>query len=92
MCAQFHHEKNFIVSGSLDSTIRIWDFSVLRKKLTETKNLSSFIGVEIECIKVLDGHERGCNWVCFHPSQNLIASSSDDRKIKLWKYTNEVAW
>lgn len=92
MCAQFHPEKNFIVSCSLDSTVRIWDFSILRKKLTETKNLSSFIGVEIECIKVLDGHERGCNWVCFHPTQNLIASCSDDRKIKLWKYTNEVAW
>lgn len=41
---------------------------------------------------MLDGHERGVNWVCFHPSQNLIASCSDDRKIKLWKYTNEVAW
>ena len=48
--------------------------------------------MEIECVKVLDGHERGCNWVCFHPTTNLIASSSDDRKIKLWKYTNEVAW
>jgi coatomer protein complex subunit alpha (xenin) len=23
---------------------------------------------------------------------NIIASGSDDRKIKLWKYTNEVAW
>lgn len=34
MCAQFHHEKNLIVSASLDSTIRLWDFSVLRKKLT----------------------------------------------------------
>jgi coatomer protein complex subunit alpha (xenin) len=41
---------------------------------------------------VLEGHERGVNWVCFHPTQNLIASASDDRKIKLWKYTNEVAW
>ena len=45
MCAQFHPEKNYIVSGSLDSTVRIWDFTVLKKKLTETKNLSSFIGV-----------------------------------------------
>ncbi len=41
---------------------------------------------------MLDGHERGVNWVCFHPTHNIIASCSDDRKIKLWKYTNEVAW
>jgi coatomer protein complex subunit alpha (xenin) len=30
--------------------------------------------------------------VCFHPTQNYIASSADDRKIKLWKFTSEVAW
>ena len=30
--------------------------------------------------------------MAFHPTTNLIASCSDDRKIKLWKYTNEVAW
>lgn len=41
---------------------------------------------------MLEGHERGVNWVAFHPNQNFIASASDDRKIKLWKYTSEVAW
>ena len=30
--------------------------------------------------------------MAFHPNQNFIASASDDRKIKLWKYTSEVAW
>ena len=84
--------QNFIVSCSLDATIRLWDFTVLRKRLTESKELASFGGIEIECIRVLEGHERGINWVCFHPTQNYIASSADDRKIKLWKYTSEVAW
>ena len=41
---------------------------------------------------MLEGHERGVNWVAFHPENSLIVSSSDDRKIKLWKYTNEIAW
>lgn len=47
MCAQFHKEKNYIVSASLDSTVRIWDYSILKKKLTETKNLSGFVGIQI---------------------------------------------
>lgn len=44
MCAQFHPEKvtqylmkNFIVSCALDASIRLWDFTVLRKRLTESK-------------------------------------------------------
>lgn len=65
---------------------------MLRKRLTESKELTTFAGIEIECIRVLEGHERGINWVCFHPTQNYIASAADDRKIKLWKFTSEVAW
>jgi coatomer protein complex subunit alpha (xenin) len=88
MSAQFHHEKNLIVSASLDSSVRIWDYSILKKKLAEAKYSTGYIGIEIECIKILEGHERGCNWATFHPEVNIIASGSDDRKIKLWKYTS----
>jgi coatomer protein complex subunit alpha (xenin) len=91
MCAQFHPEKDLIVSASLDSTVRVWDFSNLRKRLTETKSTTDII-IEIDCIKILEGHERGCNWVTFHHLTNLIASGSDDHKIKLWKYSDEDVW
>jgi coatomer protein complex subunit alpha (xenin) len=32
MCAQFHPKEDTILSASLDQTVRVWDFSALRKK------------------------------------------------------------
>lgn len=34
---------------------------------------------------VLEGHDRGVNWACFHPTLPLIASGADDRQVKLWR-------
>lgn len=34
---------------------------------------------------VLEGHDRGVNWVSFHPSLPLIVSGADDRQVKLWR-------
>jgi coatomer protein complex subunit alpha (xenin) len=32
MCAQFHPKDDLILTASLDQTVRVWDFSALRKK------------------------------------------------------------
>jgi coatomer protein complex subunit alpha (xenin) len=32
MCAQFHPKEDLVISASLDQTVRVWDFSGLRKK------------------------------------------------------------
>ena len=34
---------------------------------------------------VLEGHDRGVNWVAFHPTLPLIVSAADDRQLKLWR-------
>jgi len=34
---------------------------------------------------VLEGHDRGVNWVYFHPTLPLIISGADDRQVKLWR-------
>lgn len=34
---------------------------------------------------VLEGHDRGVNWVAFHPTLPLIISAGDDRLVKLWR-------
>lgn len=41
---------------------------------------------------ILEGHERGVNWVAFHPTKPLIASGSDDRTVKLWRFNDIRAW
>lgn len=91
MCAQFHPKDDYIVSGSLDQTIRLWDFSKLRERLTtgrvNTQGKGQDYSVnDVEPIAKGDAHDRGVNWVAFHPTENLILSSADDKKIKLWRY------
>ncbi|BFZ60889.1 hypothetical protein YB2330_001941 [Saitoella coloradoensis] len=44
------------------------------------------------CRFVLDGHDRGVNWVSFHPTLPLIVSAGDDRLVKLWRMSETKAW
>jgi len=41
---------------------------------------------------VLEGHDRGVNWVSFHPTLPLIISGADDRQVKLWRMNDTKAW
>jgi len=93
MCAQFHPSKELIVSCSLDQTVRLWDYSNLVKKYTSSGSSKpsegSYSGTEVELKAIMEGHDRGINWCDFHPTQNLILSAADDRKVKLWKYNGK---
>uniref|UniRef100_A0A2M3YZ37 Coatomer subunit alpha n=1 Tax=Anopheles braziliensis TaxID=58242 RepID=A0A2M3YZ37_9DIPT len=105
MCAQFHmSDEDIIVSASLDQTVRIWDISGLRKKNVapgpagledhlKNPGTADLFGQADAVVKhVLEGHDRGVNWACFHPSMPLIASGADDRQVKLWRMNEYKAW
>ena len=99
MCAQFHPRDDLIVSASLDQSVRVWDISGLRKKHSaptsmtfedqmsrSSNNQADMFGNTDAVVKfVLEGHDRGVNWVAFHPTLPLIVSSGDDRLVKLWR-------
>eukprot|EP01117_Protostelium_nocturnum_P001657 TRINITY_DN1202_c0_g1_i1.p1 TRINITY_DN1202_c0_g1~~TRINITY_DN1202_c0_g1_i1.p1 ORF type:complete len:1246 (-),score=287.08 TRINITY_DN1202_c0_g1_i1:71-3808(-) len=107
MCASFHPSEDLVVSASLDQTIRVWDISALRKKNVSGPGTSSstpyddssklsqndlFGNTDAMVKYVLEGHERGVNWVSFHPTAPLIVSGADDRQIKLWRMNESRAW
>ncbi|EMC95760.1 hypothetical protein BAUCODRAFT_34527 [Baudoinia panamericana UAMH 10762] len=106
MCAQFHPKEDLIVSASLDQSVRVWDISGLRKKhsapssmtfedqMARTgQNQADMFGNTDAVVKfVLEGHDRGVNWVAFHPTLPLIVSAGDDRLVKLWRMSETKAW
>ncbi|KAG0638051.1 coatomer WD associated region-domain-containing protein [Tuber brumale] len=106
MCAQFHPKEDLIVSASLDQSVRVWDISGLRKKHSAptsmtfedqmaraNANQADMFGNTDAVVKfVLEGHDRGVNWVSFHPTLPLIISAGDDRNVKLWRMSETKAW
>ncbi|KAH6844826.1 coatomer WD associated region-domain-containing protein [Chaetomium sp. MPI-CAGE-AT-0009] len=106
MCAQFHPKDDLVVSASLDQSVRVWDISGLRKKHSAPTSMSfedqvsrananqtDMFGNTDAVVKfVLEGHDRGVNWVAFHPTMPLIVSAGDDRLIKLWRMSETKAW
>ena len=105
MCAQFHPKEDLIVSASLDQSVRVWDISGLKKKHSapasmtfedqmarNNPNQADMFGNTDAVVKfVLEGHDRGVNWVAFHPTLPLIVSAGDDRLVKLWRMSGESA-
>nr|CDS32611.1 E3 ubiquitin protein ligase CBL [Hymenolepis microstoma] len=56
-------------------------------------NTTDFFGSsDVVARHVLEGHERGVNWVVFHPTLPIIVSASDDRQIRIWRITETKAW
>ncbi|EFY92404.1 Coatomer subunit alpha, putative [Metarhizium acridum CQMa 102] len=106
MCAQFHPKDDLVVSASLDQSVRVWDISGLRKKHSAptsmsfedqmaraNQNQADMFGNTDAVVKfVLEGHDRGVNWVAFHPTMPLIVSAGDDRLVKLWRMSETKAW
>lgn len=61
-------------------------------KPTTSNTIDLFSTPEAHVKFVIEGHDRGVNWVQFHPEKPLIISGSDDRTIKLWRYNDSRAW
>ena len=77
-CVAFHGSLRLMATGSLDETVKLW-------RLVDTPG-----GMTVTCMATLDqsnrGHWGSINCVAFHPSAPLLATGSDDKTVKLWRF------
>ena len=63
------------------------------ESVRQNQNQADMFGNTDAVVKfVLEGHDRGVNWVAFHPTLPLIVSAGDDRLVKLWRMSETKAW
>lgn len=65
----------FLVSASIDTTIKHWKISKAKKDEKEVKLNVHF---------TVKAHEKDINSVCVSPNDKLIASGSSDKVAKIW--------
>jgi WD40 repeat protein len=78
-CLAVCKKKNFLLSGSVDKTIRVWN-------LASDENNNNNNGALYSSLKVLSGHENYV--VCMKVHQNFLFSGGRDFTIKRWNLEN----
>jgi WD40 repeat protein len=73
MCLDEFPQMDYLVSGSDDKSIRLWD--ILAKNKIESLRTFRDHSRSVRCVKVV--------------SENLFASGSDDATIKLWSWSSD---
>lgn len=51
----------------------------------------SALVADVEPFIICEAHQKGVNWVDFHPTQKMFATCSDDKLIKLFSYNSTMA-
>lgn len=83
-CVAWSRDSSFLASCGRDRTVWIWSvlppFNNSHDMLTSDSN-----EVEIECQAVLQEHTQDVKYLAWHPTCNLLASSSYDESVKVIK-------
>ncbi|CRH01067.1 coatomer alpha subunit, putative [Plasmodium relictum] len=82
--------KNIYNADFLNMTNNINTYSFISNQQNQQSNM--FGASDAICKFILEGHEKGVNCCAFHHNLPIIASGSDDKLVKLWRYNDNKCW
>lgn len=76
---------NFLVSGSIDTTIKLWTIKIEPKKTPTNVKQDQHVDADfkVTVLFTVKAHEKDINSVCVSPNDKLIASGSSDKTVKV---------
>ncbi|VDB84254.1 unnamed protein product [Peniophora sp. CBMAI 1063] len=78
------HDLNFVVTGSQDRTIKMWDLSALNLAEGVEQNTEP---VKLKSLATLKAHDKDINALDVAPNDALLASASQDKTVKVYALT-----
>lgn len=75
--------SDFLCSASQDKTLKIWDVGSVFKQY-EKKEKSSVEEISCKALLTTKAHDMEINCIAISPNDQIIASASRDKLIKLW--------
>ena len=76
----YYENRCILFSGSLDKTIKIWDFNIIKENSSKEPKLMSSI----------DAHEKWITDIIYIKKYSSVISSSLDKTIKIWDFKHDT--
>lgn len=76
----YNENRRILFSGSLDKTIKIWDFNIIKENSSKEPKLISSI----------DAHEKWITDIIHIKKYSSVISSSLDKTIKIWDFKHDT--
>ncbi|KAJ2711085.1 U3 small nucleolar RNA-associated protein 13 [Coemansia spiralis] len=78
----------FMVTGSEDRTVKMWDLSPLRGVFADTLHAAATDDkaepVKLQARYTFQAHDRDINSICISPDDKVFATASQDKTAKIW--------
>eukprot|EP00743_Colponemidia_sp_Colp-15_P006824 GILK01007361.1.p1 GENE.GILK01007361.1~~GILK01007361.1.p1 ORF type:complete len:792 (+),score=140.99 GILK01007361.1:243-2378(+) len=75
--------NGFMVSGSQDKTVKLWDMNWLNKTVGASETDQDILSITVASF-TQRAHDKDINAVAVAPNDKLFASGSQDKTVKIW--------